>query len=391
MSLRSRFDASVVRRRWVVGVLVAATAIVAIEAWFPTTSKVSRDEPVVADGVALFDGRSVLESTPGPEWLGDAIDAGSLEVRLSFETASGDQDGPARLLTITEDVHHADLMIGQDDADLVLRVRRPSSDASGDPAFVVPGAFSEGWHDLSVRIEAGQLEATFDGRVVLDRPLAAGTDGTGVSSWDRNYRVALGDEPDGDREWEGRLRDVAVVTTSGSTDLLAPGVLQPQSGTIEGSRAHDPAASRRIGAHGVAAPDPVRASRDCARVLASATTRRRFSRPDAAAGPGVRKAVCVGAPSGRHRGDRRDDWRLGRHRRGTGHDENEVGPLRRCVLLTVAAGSLVRDRRSSAPPLGDGRTAHTRLSSTWRLERCTNTRRRRQRQLAISHRAVALS
>ena len=62
MSLRSRFDASVVRRRWVVGVLVAAIALVAIEAWFPTTSRVSRDEPVVADGVALFEGRSVLES-----------------------------------------------------------------------------------------------------------------------------------------------------------------------------------------------------------------------------------------------------------------------------------------------------------------------------------------
>jgi hypothetical protein len=236
MSLRSRVDESVVRRRWVVGVLVAGIAIVAIEAWFPTTSRVSRDEPVVADGIALFEGHSILESTPGPEWLGDAIDAGSLEVRLSFETAGGDQDGPARLLTITEDVHHADLMIGQDDADLVLRVRRPSSDASGEPAFVVPGAFSEGWHELSVRIAAGRLEATFDGQVVLDEPLAAGTDGTGVSSWDRNYRVALGDEPDGDREWEGRLRDVAFVTTSGSTDLLAPGVLQPQTGTIEITR-----------------------------------------------------------------------------------------------------------------------------------------------------------
>lgn len=217
--------------------LLVGCAIVAIEAWFPLgpqRSQVARDHPVVADGTVEFDGRSVLESSPAPDWLGAAIDSGRLEVDLSLNAASDDQEGPARLLAITEDVLHADLMIGQAGADLVVRVLRPASDPSGDPAFVIPDAVRVNrWQPLTVSIAGGRLHVVLDDRTVIDEPLAPDAGGTALSSWNRDYRLALGDEPDGDREWGGRLRDVSVRTSLGTIDLLAPGVLRAGTGTVE--------------------------------------------------------------------------------------------------------------------------------------------------------------
>lgn len=217
--------------------LLVGCAVVAIEAWFPLgpkRSQVERDQPVVADGTVEFQGRSVLESPPAPDWLGAAIDSGRLEVHLSFNASSDDQEGPARLLAITEDVRHADLMIGQEGADLVVRVRRPASDPSGDPAFVIADAVQgNGWQQLTVSIASGRLQAVLDARTVIDEPLAPGADATALSSWDRGYQLTLGDELDGDREWDGRMRDVSIVTSLGATDLLAPGALRPGTGTVE--------------------------------------------------------------------------------------------------------------------------------------------------------------
>jgi hypothetical protein len=45
--------------------------------------------------------------------------------------------------------------------------------------------------------------------------------------------LAVGDELDGDREWNGRMRDVSIVTSLGATDLLAPGVLRAGTGMVE--------------------------------------------------------------------------------------------------------------------------------------------------------------
>jgi hypothetical protein len=157
-----------------------------------------------------------------------------LEIHISFNSSSDDQEGPARLLAITEDVRHANLMIGQEGAELVVRVRRPASDPSGDPAFVVQGAVrSNRWQQLTVSIASGRLRAVLDARTVIDEPLASGADATALSSWDRTYRLTLGDELDGDREWDGQLRDVSVVTSLGATGLLAPGVLHPGTGMVE--------------------------------------------------------------------------------------------------------------------------------------------------------------
>ena len=219
------------RRLWAIVLLAVACAVVAIEAWFPLGPRrttVGRDAPTVDAGMVTFAGRSVLVSAEAPAWLGPAIDTGVLEVELSFNAASGDQGGPARLLAISSDVRHADLMIGQEGEDLVVRVRRAGSDPSGDPGFVAAGVVRPGsWQALSVEISGARLGVDLDGQRVIDEVLSTAAGGTALSSWDRSYRVALGDEPDGDREWTGSIRQASVTTTDGTADLLEPGMLEP--------------------------------------------------------------------------------------------------------------------------------------------------------------------
>jgi hypothetical protein len=237
MAAPQRIRSLATRRVWVVVLLLVGCAVVAIEAWFPLGPKRShaaRDAPVVADGTVAFRGRSVLVSPTAPDWLAAAIDSGRLDVHLSFNASSSRQDGPARLLAITHDVHHADLMIGQEGTDLVVRVRRTASDPSGDPAFIVSDAIrSDRWQQLTVSIADGRLHVILDARTVIDELLSPSADHTALSSWDPAYQLTLGDELDGDREWHGRLRDVSVVTSLGTTDLLAPGDLRAGTGTVE--------------------------------------------------------------------------------------------------------------------------------------------------------------
>jgi hypothetical protein len=227
------------RRHRAVGVLLVFVVLLVVEAWFPFRPELPwqerRGPQVEADGAVRFDGSSLLAGRPDDPWVADVAATGRFEVRLDFRTTRSSQHGPARLLAATEDTHNAALMVGQEGADLVIRVRRAGSDPSGDPPFRLPGVFSratsETWRTLALSAGDGRFGARLDGRVVLDEP--AVPDG-----WGPAFRLALGDEPVGKRGWVGDLRDVVVASPHTSRDLLAPGTLSGGSGLVWASRVH---------------------------------------------------------------------------------------------------------------------------------------------------------
>src|SRR4029079_2543528 len=115
-----------VDRRWPIAMLAAALVALVVASWFPFRPELPweprRGPDTAPAGEVRFDGSSVLVSPPGVDWVADAAASGSL--RLAFEARPDvtDQRGPARLLSISRDTLAADLMIGQDGDDLVLRV-----------------------------------------------------------------------------------------------------------------------------------------------------------------------------------------------------------------------------------------------------------------------------
>ncbi|MFN2556267.1 MAG: VanZ family protein [Nitriliruptorales bacterium] len=186
-----------------------------------------------ATGSVRFDGRSLLVSPSPPGWLVAARQGGRVEFDLEARAERPLQGGPARVLTISRDIHEANMSIGQQDDALVVRVRRHGSDRSGDPAIEVPHLFAaEGWHSVHVLITHEHLRIEADGRVVVDEALE--TDA--LAGWDSGYLLALGDEPQGERGWVGELRRVQVTTSAGAVNLLTPGLLEPKRGAVVRTR-----------------------------------------------------------------------------------------------------------------------------------------------------------
>jgi len=178
-----------------------------------------RSNPIVrgADGSLEFLGPSIARTSQPPSFLADAIRSSALEVELDLRAAQADQWGPARIFTISRDYWQSNLTIGQQGADLVVRLRRPGATSWGGPIFEVPRVFAERrWRDLLVSIGDDRIEIRVDGRLEAESALPAGALGT----WDPDHRLALGDEVIGGRPWRGEMRRARVSVAGRVVDLL---------------------------------------------------------------------------------------------------------------------------------------------------------------------------
>lgn len=175
------------------------------------------------DGSLRFSPPSRAITAMPPAWLPAAAASGNVAVTLEARSDDPAQDGPARLLTVSRDYFSADLQIGQEAEDLVVRLRRPASDAGGDPWFEVEGVFAEpGWRRIEVDVVPGVITIRVDGRLRLREPLAPDA----LAGWDSDMRLALGDEVVGQRGWSGTLRTAEVRVGDQAVDYLAPGALE---------------------------------------------------------------------------------------------------------------------------------------------------------------------
>lgn len=116
-------------------------------------------------------------------------------------------------------------MIGQEGADLVLRVRTAWTDVNGTidgrPVARVPRVFLiDDWVDLHIVIEPGSFRVTVGDRQLADEVLPPQP----LKTWDPSYQLALGNEFTNDRPWLGEIRRVVVragASTEGYADTSA--------------------------------------------------------------------------------------------------------------------------------------------------------------------------
>lgn len=178
------------------------------------------------DNAAMRSGESIVFPAPGivtfgnpPAALSPSLDAIELPLRFELEVEpAGQQSGPARILALSAGPESQSLVIGQSGDDLVVRVRRAGSTASGTPPIVVPGALAkDGSRRVAVEVGADDLTVAVAGTVVERVPA------DGIEGWDRRHRLVLGNEHGGRRPWLGRI-DVATVSSPDEhLDLLALG------------------------------------------------------------------------------------------------------------------------------------------------------------------------
>ncbi len=121
-----------------------------------------------------------------------------------------EQGGPARIVTISDGTSRRNITIGhgehrQPGPDLYLRLRTTRTDANGMPNIVAPDTIIEQPAQYVVTYTENLLVTVYrDGKLVYRGARE------GSLNWDTGYQLAFGAEPDGERNWRGRLYRVGI-------------------------------------------------------------------------------------------------------------------------------------------------------------------------------------
>lgn len=117
------------------------------------------------------------------------------------------QDGPARIVTISENPHLRNVTLGQEKTEYVARLRTTHTDHNGMPDFESghDRVKTQVQHVVYTRNSAGHERFYVDGILVK-----SGTRGGNLSGWVDHNRLILGNEASGDRPWLGKLYKVAI-------------------------------------------------------------------------------------------------------------------------------------------------------------------------------------
>ncbi len=165
------------------------------------------------DGGLSLVSPTTVSNREAPKDLIDAITAsGELSVEVWFETADLEQDGPARIVTISSNTELRNLTIGQgvhggSGNFIDVRLRTTETDLNGTPSLAGPDGMlgTDLSHVVLVRRVDGTTALYVDGELQVTSSM-----GGDLSNWDEGYRLVLGNEATEDRPWIGVLHMVAI-------------------------------------------------------------------------------------------------------------------------------------------------------------------------------------
>lgn len=164
-------------------------------------------------------GLSILESTiiasNGPaEKLNEACrSSNEITLEVWCAPANKNQDGPARLVSLSQNVHSRNLTLGQglwgsQPSDLYdVRLRTTERSANGMPSFSTPaGSLTrEMTHVVFTRNSSGLARLHLNGVVVSETNIPGD-----LSTWNPRFPLLLGNETTGEYPWLGQVFLVAV-------------------------------------------------------------------------------------------------------------------------------------------------------------------------------------
>jgi Concanavalin A-like lectin/glucanases superfamily len=151
-------------------------------------------------GVLLAGGAYLRSAAPATNLSKALMDAGDFSVEVILRPGNLTQNGPARIVSISQDPGLRNFTIGQEGAGVHVRLRTTKTDGQGQPELQVPNVLTgEGQHILFVR--RGEDHVLYvDGKEA--GRLAVGGD---LSNWDLSMPLVYGNEATGNRDWEGEM------------------------------------------------------------------------------------------------------------------------------------------------------------------------------------------
>ncbi|MCK9995419.1 MAG: putative Ig domain-containing protein [Candidatus Krumholzibacteria bacterium] len=154
----------------------------------------------------------ISSAGPATKIIESAMTSNALTVEAWVTPANTTQDGPARIVTLSEDPYVRNFTLGQGAYEVgsniySMRLRSTETDLNGLPSLATdPGSLTTTLtHVVFTRDAGGTNNLYMDGVLVAtDNP------GGDLSNWDTSYALALGNEAIDDRPWLGDYHLVAI-------------------------------------------------------------------------------------------------------------------------------------------------------------------------------------
>ncbi len=162
-------------------------------------------------GVEFLDGKA-QGSTTASKKLSDLIKAtGEYSIEAWVVPANVTQEGPARIVSYSAGTQARNFTLGQTQYNYDFLHRSSTTDANGEAALSTADA------DEDLQATQQHVVVTFDpvnGRRIYVNGVFTGdvdsVPGGTLVDWDDSYAFVLGNEVSGDRQWQGKLRLVAI-------------------------------------------------------------------------------------------------------------------------------------------------------------------------------------
>jgi hypothetical protein len=196
-------------------------------AFFPyelaTRSLVENQAQFLSDGSLSFERGGIALSLPPHSWLRPESSVRPTKFYVETFSLSSEQTGPARIVSFSIDPFERNITIGQENSDLIVRIRKSMSNLNGTPNFVIADVFgNSSWRTIEVRLSSDSFQVLVDGATRLSESLPTGY----WLLWDDAYPLVFGNEASGDRVWQGYIRKAQVCAASECVNYVQPSMLQ---------------------------------------------------------------------------------------------------------------------------------------------------------------------
>ena len=144
--------------------------------------------------------------------------SGAITIEAWIKPANTQQDGPARVVTLSRDSTNRNFTLGQKKDRFEVRLRTSGTSLNGIPALAGPAKTAKValTHVIYTRNPSGRARVFINGKLKAEQTVP----GT-ISNWTGTFRLALANELSGDRSWLGTYFLVAIYSRALSAAEVA--------------------------------------------------------------------------------------------------------------------------------------------------------------------------
>lgn len=163
-------------------------------------------------------GKTLIATVKPPTKLIDVIKRSKeITIEAWIRPANDTQAGPARIVTLSQNSVQRNFTLGQDANKFEVRLRSTKTSDNGLPGTVAPAGLAKAKlaHVVYTRNRSGDAYLYVDGKRVSSERIEGD-----FGNWKSDFKLALGNEFTGDRQWLGTYQMVAIYSRSmGSKEI----------------------------------------------------------------------------------------------------------------------------------------------------------------------------